>query len=233
MPQCHSGAGRLGQFGQAAAIAELVDPVGEGPDFGAVADLIRLIARHAGPVEAGLTRTSSSASASLTWSHAITDRLSAVLSASHVLKTPRGGPPFGRGRHFPQLQPREGPRVSLALTYGLAPSRRRASVKAGVEGVAAAAARPNKGRGTPGSAAGHQPSNVWLQCTIHTGDGELDGGDQAERPHEQPEDEAEAGGDLPEDGEGARRSGREKPNWRMKPSNSSIRAALSRLSWLW
>ena len=94
----------------------------DGTEGRAGEDQLRLTARYAGPSDTGLMRTSSMLSADMSWSHALTDRLSAVLTASHVLKSPRltyRGPDV----IWRTITRAEGPAASLALTYALSPSR--------------------------------------------------------------------------------------------------------------
>jgi hypothetical protein len=94
----------------------------DGIEGRAGADQLRLAARYAGPSDTGLMRTSAMLSADASWSHALTSRLAAVLTASHVLKSPRvtyrGLDVISR-----TVSRAEGPAASLALTYALSPSR--------------------------------------------------------------------------------------------------------------
>ena len=90
----------------------------DGTEGRAGADHIRVSASYSGPTETGLARNSSSARVSANWSHALTDRLSAVATASHWLNSPTstvfGGDAISRQKsRFP------GPVVSFALTYDL------------------------------------------------------------------------------------------------------------------
>jgi hypothetical protein len=90
----------------------------DGTEGRAAADHVRLIARYTGPIENGLSRTSSTILADASWSHGLTDRLAAVLTASHVLKSPTISS-FG-----PEVITRtrlrsSGPSFNLALTYSL------------------------------------------------------------------------------------------------------------------
>lgn len=84
-------------------------------------DQIRLAARYTGPSEDGLSSSSSMVSADASWSHAFTDRLAAVLTASHVFKSARITS-FGPGVTSRTAFDAHGPTVKLALTYGLGPS---------------------------------------------------------------------------------------------------------------
>lgn len=93
----------------------------DGAEGRAGADQIRLAARYTGPSEDGLSRTSSTVSADASWSHAITNRLSAVLTASHFLRSSRTTY-FGEDVIIRSSFRPTGPTINLALTYGLSPS---------------------------------------------------------------------------------------------------------------
>jgi outer membrane receptor for ferrienterochelin and colicin len=93
----------------------------DGTEGRAGADHIRLSASYSGPTETGLARESSYIRINASWSHAVTDRLSAVATASHWVNSPTstvfGGDVVSRQKsRFP------GPVVNLALTYSLSPS---------------------------------------------------------------------------------------------------------------
>lgn len=93
----------------------------DGTEGRAGADHIRLSASYSGPTETGFARISSYARASAHWSHALTDRLSTVLTLSHWLNSPTStvfaGDVISRQKsRFP------GPTVKLALTFSLSPS---------------------------------------------------------------------------------------------------------------
>ena len=93
----------------------------DGAEGRAGADQARLALRYTGPSETGLSRISSMISADASWSHALTDRLATVLTASHLLKSPRistAGPHVVSRSLFRA----EGPNIALALTYALRPS---------------------------------------------------------------------------------------------------------------
>ena len=119
---------RLGRTG--------VDFTGTGADYGASteivyrdgvdgrrgADRITLSARYYGPAIAILYRTSSTLSADVSWSHALSDRLSGVLRISDVL-----GPPKTRTTNYSTYSIAKetnfvpGPRIMFSLTYSLRP----------------------------------------------------------------------------------------------------------------
>lgn len=93
----------------------------DGTEGRAGADHIRLGASYSGPTETGFARISSNARVTAMWSHALTNRLSAVTTLSHWLNSPRstvfGGDAVSREEtRFP------GPIVNFALTYSLSPS---------------------------------------------------------------------------------------------------------------
>ncbi len=93
----------------------------DGAEGRAGADQVRLTARYAGPRTDGLSKTSSALSAEGTWSHALTDRLSAVLTASHWLRSPRITY-FGEDVIVRSTSRATGPTVNIALTYSLSPA---------------------------------------------------------------------------------------------------------------
>ena len=90
----------------------------DGAEGRAGADQVRLTARYTGPSATGLSTISSVIRADASWSHALTDRLAAVLTASHVFKSPRISS-FGPDVVSRTIFRADGPSVSLALTYGL------------------------------------------------------------------------------------------------------------------
>ena len=90
----------------------------DGAEGRAGADQVRLTARYTGPSSTGLSTISPAIRADASWSHAFTDRLAAVLTASHVFKPPRitsFGPDLVSRTSFRAT----GPTINLALTYGL------------------------------------------------------------------------------------------------------------------
>ena len=94
----------------------------DGTEGRAGADQLRLTARYAGPSATGLSRLSSTMRADASWSHALTDRLSAVLTASHAFK-PTRVTSFGQDVISQTSFRAAGPRINLALTYGLGQRR--------------------------------------------------------------------------------------------------------------
>lgn len=90
----------------------------DGSEGRAGADQIRLSANYSGPTETGFARTTSVARASASWSHALTDRWSAVATASHWLNSP-ASTVFGEGVVSRQETRFPGPIVSIALSYGM------------------------------------------------------------------------------------------------------------------
>ncbi len=92
----------------------------DGTEGRAGADQLRVTARYSGPVEAGLTRVSAVLTSSATWSHALTDRLSSVLSVTDLLGAPRyRTESFGGGVATRREDRAAGPSVRLSLSYGL------------------------------------------------------------------------------------------------------------------
>lgn len=93
----------------------------DGRDGRAGADRVNLTLRYFGPSDTGFTRASAFAFASLTWSHAITDRLSSVLTMANVrLTDPRETLTTGAFSQSRDLQT-FAPRFSLALTWSFRP----------------------------------------------------------------------------------------------------------------
>ena len=94
----------------------------DGSDGRRGADHVTLTANYSGPYDDGLRRFSSNFRASASWSHAITDRLSAVLTIDDIF-----GPTEFRSISFSdtvvsrQTSLSDGPRFKLALTYSLEP----------------------------------------------------------------------------------------------------------------
>jgi outer membrane receptor protein involved in Fe transport len=88
-------------------------------------DHIEIRARYSGPTEFGLVSSSSFVTASATWSHAFTDRLSGVLTVTDFI-----GPPTVRVRFVSdttisrQFDRAADPRVTFSLSFSLGPSRR-------------------------------------------------------------------------------------------------------------
>jgi hypothetical protein len=81
---------------------------------------VTLTGNFRGPSDDSLTRDSSSFSASVSWSHAITDRLSSVFAVDDIL-----GPTESRTRTISDTALTrtanwsDGPRVKLSLTFSL------------------------------------------------------------------------------------------------------------------
>jgi outer membrane receptor protein involved in Fe transport len=90
----------------------------DGMEGRAGADHIRLSATFSGPSETGLARISSVVRASASWSHALTDRWSAVATATHFLNSP-ASTVFGADVVSRQETGFPGPVFNVALTYGL------------------------------------------------------------------------------------------------------------------
>ncbi|HEV2817896.1 MAG TPA: TonB-dependent receptor [Allosphingosinicella sp.] len=92
----------------------------DGADGRAGADRVTLTANYSGPYDDGLVRRSSFFRASASWSHAITDRLSGVLTVDDVF-----GPTEFRSSTISNTAltrttlRSDGPRFKLALTYSL------------------------------------------------------------------------------------------------------------------
>jgi ferric enterobactin receptor len=95
----------------------------DGIEGRAGADQIRLAARYTGPTETGLSGISTIVRAEASWSHALTGRLSAVLTASHVLKPPRFTS-FGPEVVSRTIGRASGPTINFALTCALSSSGR-------------------------------------------------------------------------------------------------------------
>lgn len=95
----------------------------DGTEGHAGSDHIRISASYSGPTETGLARISSHARASISWSHGLTDRLSAVMTASHMLNSPCSTV-FGGDVISRQVTRFPGPTARFALTYGLGPAAR-------------------------------------------------------------------------------------------------------------
>jgi len=92
----------------------------DGADGRAGADNVTVTANYSGPYDDGLRRTSSYFRASASWSHAITDRLSGVLTVDDIF-----GPTEFRSSTISDTAVTrttlrsDGPRFKLALTYSL------------------------------------------------------------------------------------------------------------------
>ena len=94
----------------------------DGTDGRRGADHVTLTASHSGPTDYGLTRYSDYSLFNLSWSHAWTDRVSAVLSVNDIL----GPTAFRSVSTSANVVSRDtsrsgGPGVKLALTYSLGP----------------------------------------------------------------------------------------------------------------
>lgn len=93
----------------------------DGTDGRRGADRVNLTLRYFGPSDSGFTRNSAAAFATLTWSHAITDRLSSVLTIAQLrlsdpIETVTTGA-FSQSRDVRSVSPR----VSLSLTWSFRP----------------------------------------------------------------------------------------------------------------
>jgi ferric enterobactin receptor len=92
----------------------------DGADGRRGADRVTVTANFSGPYEDGLVRRSSFFRQSASWSHAVTDRLSAVATVDDVV-----GPTAFRSSTFSDTTLTrsttfsDGPRLKLALTYSL------------------------------------------------------------------------------------------------------------------
>jgi outer membrane receptor protein involved in Fe transport len=91
----------------------------DGTEGRAGADHIRLGTSYSGPTETGLARFSSTVRANASWSHALTDRLSTVMTLSHWLRSATSTV-FGGDVVSRQETRFRGPTVKVALTYSLA-----------------------------------------------------------------------------------------------------------------
>lgn len=95
----------------------------DGQDGRRGADRINLTLRYFGPSDTGFTRTSALALATLTWSHAVTDRLSGVLTVANLRLT-QGRESITTGLtsqardRFSAASPQ---RITLALTWSFRP----------------------------------------------------------------------------------------------------------------
>jgi ferric enterobactin receptor len=92
----------------------------DGADGRAGADRVTVTASHSGPSDDGLVRRSSFFRASASWSHAITDRLSGVLTIDDVFGPTEFRSSTISDTAFTRTTFRsDGPRFKLALTYSL------------------------------------------------------------------------------------------------------------------
>jgi ferric enterobactin receptor len=93
----------------------------DGADGRRHSDHVTLSAYYSGPYDDGLVRRSSFFRASASWSHAITDRLSAVLTIDDIFGTRFRSIAFSDTVVSRQTSFSDGPRYKLALTYSLGP----------------------------------------------------------------------------------------------------------------
>jgi len=91
----------------------------DGQDGRAGADRVNLTLRYFGPTDSGFTRTSANAFATLTWTHAITDRLSGVLTVAQLrLSDPIETVTTGLNSQSRDVRAFASPqRITLALTW--------------------------------------------------------------------------------------------------------------------
>jgi ferric enterobactin receptor len=91
----------------------------DGQDGRAGADRINLSLRYFGPTDSGFTRTSANAFATLTWTHAITDRLSGVLTVAQLrLSDPIETVTTGLNSQSRDVRANASPqRITFALTW--------------------------------------------------------------------------------------------------------------------
>lgn|GEM_PF-1090054 len=95
----------------------------DGQDGRRGADRVNLTLRYFGPTDTGFTRTSSLALATFTWSHAITDRLSGVLTMAN-LRLSQGRESITTGltsRSRDLFAPASPQRITVALTWSFRP----------------------------------------------------------------------------------------------------------------
>lgn len=95
----------------------------DGQDGRAGADRVNLTLRYFGPQDSGFTRTSANAFATLSWTHAITDRLQAVLSVQQLrLSDPIETVTIGTTTQSRDVRATASPqRISLSLTWSFRP----------------------------------------------------------------------------------------------------------------
>lgn len=94
----------------------------DGTDGRRGADRVNLTLRYFGAYDSGFTRSSPWATAAATWSHALTDRLSGVLTISELrLSPPRESVSRNDTTLSRDLSRQTSPRVSLSLTWSLRP----------------------------------------------------------------------------------------------------------------
>lgn len=94
----------------------------DGTDGRRGADRVNLTLRYFGANDTGFTRFSANASATATWSHAVTDRLSSVLTIADLRLTPPLEVTSISGTILaPDIYNRASPRVTLSLTWSFRP----------------------------------------------------------------------------------------------------------------
>jgi outer membrane receptor protein involved in Fe transport len=90
----------------------------DGQDGRRGSDRVNVTLRYFGPVDTGFTRLSTSAFASLSWTHAFTDRLSTVLNVQQLrLSDPQLTVTTGATSQSRDLRDQSSPRVTLSLTW--------------------------------------------------------------------------------------------------------------------
>jgi hypothetical protein len=94
----------------------------DGTDGRRGADRVNLTLRYFGPNDTGFTRFSAYSSATATWSHAITDRLSGVLTVAELRLTPPRRIVSTSGTILaPDIYNNASPRVTLSLSWSFRP----------------------------------------------------------------------------------------------------------------
>ena len=94
----------------------------DGTDGRRGADRVNLTLRYTGANDTGFTRFSATASATATWSHAITDRLSSVLTVADLRLSPPLHVTSQSGTILaPDIYNRASPRILLSLTWSFRP----------------------------------------------------------------------------------------------------------------
>lgn len=83
------------------------------------ADQVTIRLRYTGPIDHGLVRSSSFGSANASWSHAFTDRLSAVLTVSDFIRSSVKITYLSNDIAWRQFDREAGPRFTLSLTRSL------------------------------------------------------------------------------------------------------------------